>query len=561
MTASESTVPPVSRDLAIIAAVVVGCLVLFVDKPLHVDDPLFVWSAERIRIDPTDFFAGDVNWNGEPARLADVTKNPPLACYLLALWSLAIGWNERWLHILFMLQAVAAAWGAYFLSRRFCTHPLFAVLIAIATPAFLVSATSLMCDVLMLAFWCWAIELWWRGLDRRCPRYFAVSGLCTAAAILSKYFAVSLFPLLIYLTLVRPGSSRRTLGWLLLPLATVAAFEAYAYAKYGTFLFGEAMYFASKAQYDKLYVSAIAKAYGSIVYVGGCLVTTLLLAPSLWSKRALAAQLAVAAALVATAIVVGSLRELSIRQGSHFDWNAVAHLVVFTLAGLQILWLVANDLWRSPHGPSSDWNRWQSGFLTLGVAGTWLFAAGINWTINARSLLPAAPLVGMLIVRQWERSHAEVASRARATAPLAAFVGLGLAATIWITWGDYRTAVTFRRAAVGAAARYSDPANPPWFQGHWGFQYYMQQAGARPMDYAASPVARPGDRVIVPRFGNHLRIPTSAEARLIDTTFTPYEVPLATLSDELQAMFYAQAAFPFRIVQQKPAECLIFEYR
>ena len=115
------------RDLLLLALIVLGSLLPFAAKPVHVDDPLFLWSAQQIRRDPADFFGCQVNWNGELKPFSEITKNPPLACYLLAGWSLLVGWSEIGLHIAFCLQAVIAAWGIYYLARRFCRHPLWAV--------------------------------------------------------------------------------------------------------------------------------------------------------------------------------------------------------------------------------------------------------------------------------------------------------------------------------------------------------------------------------------------------------------------------------------------------
>jgi hypothetical protein len=40
--------------------------------------------------------------------------------------------------------------------------------------------------------------------------------------------------------------------------------------------------------------------------------------------------------------------------------------------------------------------------LMLWVLGTFVFAAFMNWTVNARSILPMTPAIGILIVRRLE---------------------------------------------------------------------------------------------------------------------------------------------------------------
>lgn len=155
------------RDTLLVAAVTTILLLPFAGKAFHVDDPLFLKAALQIRSSPLDFYGFRVNWYGTEQPMWEVTKNPPLASYFLALASGLGGWSEIPLHLAFLLPAVAAAAGTLALARRFCAHPVAATLAAVATPAFLVSSTNVMCDVLLVAFWVWAVELWIRGVERR----------------------------------------------------------------------------------------------------------------------------------------------------------------------------------------------------------------------------------------------------------------------------------------------------------------------------------------------------------------------------------------------------------
>src|SRR5262245_2011776 len=111
-----------------------------------------------------------------------VTKNPPLACYYLALVGSLSGWGEPSLHLAMLLPAVAAVWGTYRLAERLCGRPLLASLVTLWTPAFLVSCTSVMCDTLIVAFWVWALVCWLRGLDRRHAGWLVLAGLLVGLA-------------------------------------------------------------------------------------------------------------------------------------------------------------------------------------------------------------------------------------------------------------------------------------------------------------------------------------------------------------------------------------------
>ncbi len=90
-------------------------------------------------------------------------RNPPLAPYVTAVWGRVMGWSEVSLHALFLIAALAAVLGVYALGARLTARPWLAALAALASPALLVSSTTVMCDVAMLAFWVWGPRL----VDRR----------------------------------------------------------------------------------------------------------------------------------------------------------------------------------------------------------------------------------------------------------------------------------------------------------------------------------------------------------------------------------------------------------
>src|SRR4029077_2711549 len=104
-------------------------------------------------------------WNTNLVRMADVTKNPPLACYYAALIGAIGGWSEVSLHLGFLLPALTLVLGTYRLAQRFTGSPFIAAAVTLLTPGVLVSASSVMCDVLMLALWVWALIFWTEGLE------------------------------------------------------------------------------------------------------------------------------------------------------------------------------------------------------------------------------------------------------------------------------------------------------------------------------------------------------------------------------------------------------------
>ena len=101
----------------IVGAVTVLVLLLFINKPFHVDDPLFIWTAKNIQQYPADFYGFMVNWYGVDAPMFMVMQNPPLACYYIAMTGALFGYSEVVLHAAFILPAIFAAVGIYCLAQ------------------------------------------------------------------------------------------------------------------------------------------------------------------------------------------------------------------------------------------------------------------------------------------------------------------------------------------------------------------------------------------------------------------------------------------------------------
>lgn len=148
-----AAIPPVAWLLIITA----GCLLPFANKAVHIDDPLFVRAAQQIQKDPINFYGFNMNWWGYTSPMVDNFDSPPLASYYLAVVAGVAGWSEPALHVGFLIPVLAAAWGMFALARRLCGRPFVAALLSVLTPVFLVSASTLMCDVLLLAFWVWSL--------------------------------------------------------------------------------------------------------------------------------------------------------------------------------------------------------------------------------------------------------------------------------------------------------------------------------------------------------------------------------------------------------------------
>ncbi|MBW7957925.1 MAG: glycosyltransferase family 39 protein [Deltaproteobacteria bacterium] len=527
--------------LIIISLAAVLPLLPFIDKAFHIDDTLFVWTARQILESPWDFYGFNGNWWSYESAAHDFIKNPPLTSYYMALIALFTGFSERALHIAFLVPALFAALGAYALALRFTKMPLAAALAAVATPAFLVSSTSLMCDVMLLAFWNWAMVFWIRGLDRDRGLDLAIGGVLIALAALTKYFGVSLIPLLLVYSLFHGKRGIKALAYLVIPVAALVGYQLYTQHMYGRGLLLDAAGYATGVTGGSRGITA-EKAFIGVVFAGGSVIMALFLLPSVLGLRAALIGAALAAAGAAYVYGKGTMGGIVLFEPG-FGWGYIAQMAACWAAGAGILLLAATDFVKRRDAASV--------LLLLWVAGTFVFATFVNWTINARSILPMVPAAAILVMRA-----AEGKSLLRVYLPLIP----ALAVSFFVAWADYGFADNARAAARAISEKYSGMGTKIWFQGHWGFQYYMEKKGAIPINNRSSMIAT-GSLVAIPL--NNTGITTIVPDSLDISYLDGYDFPIpyvATMPFDGGAGFYSSVwgPVPFMLFPPKGDSFKIF---
>ncbi len=479
----------------VIGILLVLCLGPFLNKAIHTDDVLFVWTGQWIQKHPLDFFGFQVNWWFSAIPMWVANYNPPLMSYYLAGVASVLGWSEIALHLAGLAIAFAAAAGIYALAQKWCDRPLLATVIALLTPAFLVSSTTLMCDVMMLGFWVWALVLWERALaNGRSPWLFVGAGVLAGLAVLTKYSAITLLPLLVVLSLLRT----RKPGWWLLglavPLLMLAGYEVVTARMYGRGLFSMAVHYAHTIHIG---FPGGWRASGIIdlAFLGGSLLPLLFFAPWLWRpKRLLAGSVIMLGGLLTTFRLWNNVVLDSAAPDLMKHWDFLVQLVFLTAGGLHVLLLVVGEVWRRRDSVTL--------ILALWIAGTIYFATVLNWTVNVRSFLPLVPAAAILVVRRLEACRGNNMTDGGLVWPLipAAAIALGVAAA------DYQLANAARTAAAQISAKYKSANHQLWFAGYGAFQYYMEKFGGLPIDVERS-LLQPGDVVVVPEIGANTTFP------------------------------------------------------
>jgi 4-amino-4-deoxy-L-arabinose transferase-like glycosyltransferase len=463
---------------AVLATIAV--LLPFVGKAFHVDDPLFIWMADQISRDPQDPYGFGVNWYSTIRPGFLVMENPPLSSYYAALVGRFLGWSEPAMHLGFFLPAIASILGTFFLARRLSDSPLLAALLTLFTPVFLVSATTVMCDVWLLALWMWSITCWLLALERNAWWLYLISSVLAAAAALTKYFGLSLVPLLLVFTLVRDRRFTFRLLILLIPLFVIAWLEVITRAKYEHGIFSNAVLYpwTQSPRPERHFFKPLLT---GLSFTGGCLLSGLFFLP-MFKRRTL---------LFAGAILFAvflPLFYLAFASGFSSESIIIALLTqgaLFSATGIGILALAVADWFQRKTADSV--------LLFLWIIGTFCFASFLNWSITSRTLLPIAPAVAILLVRRLSAfGSGETRSILQWWALLPAAI-----LSLSVTYADYKFANTGRSASQRFRDQFRTERGTVWFEGHWGFQYYMQQWKAKPVDLRDLEFV-PGDILILP---------------------------------------------------------------
>jgi hypothetical protein len=204
----------------LIVALVLLVRLPFLNQAIQGDDVYYLAAAEHAQIDPLHpnhvqyVFLGDrVDLRGFP--------HPPLNAWFLALLLALTGdVREVPFHAAYMLFSLVAALAMWSLARRFSPHPVWATLLFLAVPAFVVNGNSLESDLPFLAFWMAALACFVAGK-------WVPTAIAMLLAALAAFQAIFLTPILaVYVWFYRRQD--RT-AWILtlVPPATILAWQLF----------------------------------------------------------------------------------------------------------------------------------------------------------------------------------------------------------------------------------------------------------------------------------------------------------------------------------------------
>jgi hypothetical protein len=272
------------RGLLLVFALVLLIRLPFLNQAVQGDDHIYLTEAAHALVDPLHPAHTHYTFMGDVVDLRGHSHPPLNALALAALLAVFGDVKEVPFHAFYALFSLIAAWAMWSLARRYSPQPVWATLLFVAVPAFVVNGGSLESDLPFLAFWMAAIALF---VGQRSAARLALSAVCMALAAMTAYQGVFLIPILGVYVWLNHRADRARWALLLVPALTLAAWQLFERATTGAAPAGQLMgYFATygfQAAQKKLASALMLFIHGWFMVFPALVPAAFLLA---WRKRA-----------------------------------------------------------------------------------------------------------------------------------------------------------------------------------------------------------------------------------------------------------------------------------
>lgn len=491
-------------------------------KPVLIDDTAYLTYARHIAADPLDPYGFDIFWYVVPEPAFGVLC-PPVVPYWLGLGITLFGEHPALLRLWMFPFVWAFAWAVADLLWRFARGAESSMLPLVVLSPIVLPNVNLMLDLPALGLGLAAAAVFARATDRRSWRLVTAAGVLAGLAMQTKYTA-----LLIPVAVAWYGLTHRRVGLAALavaiPVAVFVGWELLMVKRYGESHFlhhatGQKPHVRKgEAPFDAFLREKSALGAPLVGHLGCLGIGVLLVAGSALGvgRRWLAGAAGVWAAgflLVAllpyqwTVIVPGRPPDADLTATAVF-WQSFGWLFLLGLAGCAALLTLRRQRVRRFRGNADA--AFLVGWVFLELAGYFAltpFGA-------ARRVIGLTVVGGLLATRALSRVERIRPTRRLPRWVIGFGVATGFAVAALDTLDAFAEKVCAERAAVVAIDR--PPGATVWYSGHWGFQYYCERAGMKPVVPGKS-VLQPGDVLVLPVHPN----PTGYYRPYMELTASP----------------------------------------
>lgn len=473
---------------------------LFAPSAFRIDEPNLIAIARQISRQPLDPYGFSINWTGTTERAFDVLANPPLLPAWLSTWAALFGWSETSLRLAVLPFSIAALALFVSLARLYQREDRAGIaVLLLCSPAFFLGSLVVMPDVTMLAFLTAAVVASLQVARTNSTAWAIAGTICGFAAPLVKYNGALVFPLALYLLFTVRPFRPRLLVITLSPLAALLLWSWWTSQQYGR------SHILAMAEFEA--AAGFSPWTGALTALSlGIVPLALTLSPDFAPTiRGAGAAVALIGGVGAFTLAMAALR------------YPLLPSILFALGiaiAIGILWRVV-----MASATAARDRDYLLGLLVLWLALGLLFQLRLLFS-SVRYMLPVTPAAILLLLGQ--RRIPRVVLMANVVFCLA------------LAMGDVRIGNLYRAFVQSAA-----DAGKTYYAGHWGLQFYAEEAGGRSVEAGDTVLLEPGDLFLEARNAFPPRARVTGAGESVRQTIEP-ELwwPVRTIDCDAAANFY-----------------------